>query len=188
MKFPIHTEASAPEASKAWLAKTRESFGMIPNLERVLATSPAALSSYSFMWEQFETTSFTPQEQQVIYLTANYENECNYCVPWHTFLAEQVGLAGKEINALRNGAALTDEKLNALYHFTRNLLVNRGKASEAQLNAFFDAGYTDKHALEVIMGLSIKLISNFTNSIAGTPLDKEVESKRWVKPLIEMRK
>ncbi|MCA0928021.1 carboxymuconolactone decarboxylase family protein [Ruegeria profundi] len=31
------------------------------------------------------------QERQVVYLTANLTNECNYCVPWHTILAEQAG-------------------------------------------------------------------------------------------------
>ena len=34
-------------------------------------------------------------------------------------------------------------------------------------------------ALEVILALAIKLISNYTNSIAGTPLDPEVEKLRW---------
>jgi len=55
--------------------------------------------------------------------------------------------------------------------FTRTLIANRGKASEAELQVFFNAGYSDVQVLEVILGLSIKLISNYTNSIAGTPLD-----------------
>ena len=41
---------------------------------------------------------------------------------------------------------------------------------------------------EVILGLAIKLMSNYTNSIAGTPLDKEVEKLRWNKPMIEERR
>ena len=66
-------------------------------------------------------------------------------------------------------------------------IANRGKASEADLRMFFDAGYTDAQALEVILGLAIKLISNYTNSIAGTPLDPEAEHLRWEKPLIRER-
>ncbi|MEN8196765.1 MAG: hypothetical protein ABFS30_09650, partial [Pseudomonadota bacterium] len=37
-------------------------------------------------------------------------------------------------------------------------------------------------------GLAIKLISNYTNSIAGTPLDPEAEELRWEKPVIRERR
>lgn len=56
-----------------------------------------------------------------------------------------------------------------------------------QMQAFFDVGYSDQQALEVILALAVKLISNYTNSIAGTPLDKEAMSKVWKKPLVEAR-
>ena len=59
-----------------------------------------------------------------------------------------------------------------------------GRLRKFNYKIFFDIGYTDQQALEVILALSIKLISNYTNSIAGTPLDKEVQHKRWEKPLV----
>ncbi len=66
---------------------------------------------------------------------------------------------------------MSDKKLEALRTFARTLIENRGKATKADLQDFFDAGYSDVQALEVILGLAIKLMSNFTNSIADTPLD-----------------
>ncbi len=93
-----------------------------------------------------------------------------------------------EVEALRSGAPLSDPKLEALRGFTRTLIANRGKASEADLQIFFNAGYSDVQALEVILALAIKLISNYTNSIAGTPLDPEVEKLRWRKPVIRERR
>jgi hypothetical protein len=36
----------------------------------------------------------------------------------------------------------------------------------------------------VILGIAIKTMSNYTNSIAGTPLDQAVEKLVWKKPLI----
>ena len=53
--------------------------------------------------------------------------------------------------------------------------------------AFFDAGYSDVQALEVILGLAVKTMSNYTNSVAGTPLDKAVQKLAWRKPKIAMR-
>ncbi len=185
--FPLLDVHSAPKDSVKWLEKAQQNFGLIPNVEKVMALSPQLLAGYTFMWDGFNTTSFNDQERQVVYLTANYENECNYCVPWHTILAEQSGLSQPNIEALRGGGQLEDPKLNALSQFTRLLIANRGKLSVRQMQAFYDAGYSDKQALEVILALAVKLISNYTNSIAGTPLDKEAASKHWEKPLVAMR-
>jgi len=188
MNFPLLDETSAPKQSLPALATTKENFGMIPNVEKVMALSPQLLSGYAHMWDLFNTTTLTPIERQVVYMTANFENECNYCVPWHTILAKKAGIVPSEIEALRSGAPLADPKLEALRAFTRILIANRGKASEADLRLFFDVGYTNAQALEVILGLSIKLISNYTNSIAGTPLDPEAEHLRWEKPVIRERR
>ncbi len=186
--FPLFEKNTAPAESVEWLEKAEQNFNMIPNIEKVMALTPQLLAAYTFMWDGFNTTTLNEQERQVIYMTANFENECNYCVPWHTLLSKKANISQDDVAALRSGAPLSDSKLNALRNFTRTLIANRGKASEAELQGFFEAGYSDKQALEVILGLAIKLISNYTNSIAGTPLDPEVEDLRWRKPLIRERK
>ena len=187
MNFPLLDETTAPEGALEALATTKKNFGMIPNVEKVMALAPQLLSGYAHMWDLFETTTFTPVERQVVYMTANFENECGYCVPWHSMLAKNAGIAPSEVEALRSAAPLADPKLEALRGFTRSLIANRGKVSEADVQVFFNAGYSDVQVLEVILGLSIKLISNYTNSVAGTPLDKEVEALRWKKPIIQER-
>lgn len=183
--FPLFEKDNAPKDSVEWLEKAEQNFGLIPNVEKVMALSPQLLAGYTFMWDGFNTSSLDEQERQVVYMTANFENECNYCVPWHTILAEQSGLSKYDIEALRGGGKLSNAKQNALSEFTRRMIANRGKVSQMQLQEFFDAGYNDQQALEVILALSVKLISNYTNSIAGTPLDKEASHNRWSKPLIE---
>ena len=184
--FPIHDVATAPEAAKPLLEQAKKNFGVIPNLERVMAEAPALLEGYVHLWELFDTTSLSPIEQQVVYQTANFENQCEYCVPWHTQLSQMAGMASNEIEALRSGAEMADPKLEALRQFTRSLILNRGKIAEAELAAFFAVGYSTQQALEVILGIAIKTMSNYTNSIAGTPLDKAVEKLRWKKPVISM--
>lgn len=185
--FPLHDEESAPAAARETLAAVRADFGMIPNLERTMASAPALLMGYATLWNLFDATSFSPVERQVVYLTANYENECDYCVPWHTLLARRAGMDVAAIEALREGAAIPDEKLEALRTFTRSMIANRGKTSEAALKAFFAAGYTPQQALETVLGVAVKTMSNYTNSVAGTPLDEAVAKFAWRKPVIRMR-
>jgi AhpD family alkylhydroperoxidase len=183
--FPIHTPENAPEASRKLLLHTRENFGMVPNLEGVMAAAPALLKSYVSMWDGFENTSLTPIERQIVYQTVNFENTCNYCVPWHTLLSRQAGMSEGDIEALRSGSPLADPKHEALRLFTREVVMQNGKVTAAAISAFFEAGYTRQTALEVVMGIAIKTMSNYTNSIAGTPLDAAVEKFSWKKPLAD---
>jgi AhpD family alkylhydroperoxidase len=180
--FKIYDEQSAPEASRPVLAQTKQDFGMIPNLERVMAAAPAVLEGYVHLWALFGTTSLTPIERQVVYQTANFENDCEYCVPWHTKLSKAAGMPATEVEALRQGTRLSDPKLEALRQFTRVLIAERGKIMVADLQAFLGAGYSQEQSLEVILGIAIKVMSNYTNSIAGTPLDQAVMSLEWKKP------
>jgi AhpD family alkylhydroperoxidase len=187
VNLPLHDETTAPEAAQAALAATRMNFGMIPNLERVMANAPALLTGYSTLWDLFDETSLSPVERQVVYLTANFENDCEYCVPWHSLLANKAGMEGADLEALRSGGALPTAKFDALHQFAKALIQERGKVAPAQLEAFLSAGYTHVQALEVILGLAVKVMSNYTNSIAGTPLDAAVEKLRWRKPKVAMR-
>lgn len=186
MPFKLFDENNAPEEAREGLALTKKNLGTIPNLERVLAAAPPALNAYAQLWDLFEGCSLSPAERHVVYLTANYENECNYCVPWHTYLAEEDGVPTDVINALTMGISLPDARLDALRTFTRSMIANRGKISEGELQQFFTAGFTEANALEVILGLACKTMSNYTNSIAGTPLDKAMHARRWAKPNIAM--
>ena len=180
--FKINTIYSAPEDAKKVLKATFDEFGMIPNLEGVMSTSPALLKTYSFGWSEFQNISLTSIEQQIVYQSANFENNCEYCVPWHTLLSEKAGMSVEDIDSLRNGTKLSNEKHEALRVFTTNLIRTRGSITPGDLKAFIDAGYTEQNALEVILGIAIKTMSNYTNAIAQTPLDVVIQSKSWSKP------
>ncbi|NET33496.1 MAG: carboxymuconolactone decarboxylase family protein [Cyanothece sp. SIO1E1] len=182
MEFIIHTLETAPEASKEALIKARETFGLLPNLEGILATSPAALKAGMNLWELFETTSFTPIEQQVIYLTANYEHACQYCMAAHSGLANIIGMKPEDIEALRQGLPMADPKLQALRLFTQRMIEARGWVDDQEITAFLAAGYTQQQVLEVILGIAVKIIHNFTNHVAKTPLDKAFQPYAWSKP------
>tara|TARA_B110000483_G_scaffold143323_1_gene171188 strand:+ start:1038 stop:1235 length:198 start_codon:yes stop_codon:yes gene_type:complete len=53
-----------------------------------LANAPAVLDGYVAIAGQFDKTSFTPRERQLILLTASVENDCNYCTAAHSTIAK----------------------------------------------------------------------------------------------------
>ena len=186
--FPLFNETTAPETAKAILVKTKEEFKMIPNLERTMALAPTLLESCVTCWSLFNNTSLSPVERQIVYQTANFENECDYCIPWHTLLSKQAKMLSADIEALRTGAKLSNPQYEALRQFTKSLIRTQGKIVRAELDDFLEAGYHPQQALEVVLGIAIKTMSNYTNSIAGTPLDDAVKNYQWHKPTIKLRK
>jgi len=180
--FKLYSTDDAPDASKKFLKQAQAAFGLVPNVEAVMAQSPALLATYMTGWDQFGECSLTDAEMQIVYQTANFENNCSYCMPWHTILSENAGLSEVDVNALRNGASLSDSKHEALRVFAKALVLTNGNIAPAALQSFFESGYTEQNALEVILGLSIKVMSNFTNAIAQTPLDDAALHKKWAKP------
>lgn len=49
------------------------------------------------------------------------------------------------------------------------------------MTAFFDAGYNNRQVLEVILVLSQKVMSNYINHIAETPIDEPFKKFSWSK-------
>ena len=82
-RFHLHDTSTAPAASTGILDGVQKSWGLVPNLHRVLAESPAALEAYATLWGIAEKIRFTPQERNIAYISIIYENECRYCMAGH---------------------------------------------------------------------------------------------------------
>ena len=181
--FTVHTAESAPEGSKEILEGANAKYGFTPNLLGVLAESPTALKTYTTVAGLLGETSFDATEQQVITMTTSFENDCTYCMAAHSTISQMTGVPADVVESLRSGSAIADPKLNALANFTRALVANGGNAGAAEIDAFLAAGYTKQHALEVLVGIAQKTISNFTNHLAQTPKDDAFAANLWEKPV-----
>jgi len=179
--FALHTLDTAPEASQALLAKSKAAFGMVPNLHAVMAESPELLDAYQRVHELFVNSSLNNEELTVVWQTVNVEHECHYCVPGHTGIAKSMGVDDAITEALRNETPLEDERLEALRTFTLAVVRDRGNVSDDKVDAFLNAGFTKQNILEVILGVAQKVMSNFTNHFAKTPIDAPFQSMAWQK-------
>ena len=169
--FTIYTLENAPEAAKPLLEKSVKAFGMVPNLHAVMAESPELLDSYQQAHNLFQNTSFNAEELTVVWQSINIEHNCHYCVPAHTGIANSMKVDQGIIDALRNKTPLSDEKLEVLRATTLAMVRERGVLSEEDVKRFYAVGYGKKQLLEIVLGLSQKIMSNFTNHLADTPVD-----------------
>lgn len=184
--FKVHTIETAPEASKPLLEGSLKGFGMIPNLHAVMAESPAMLEAYKTIHQTFSTkTNFDAEELTVVWQAINVENECHYCVPAHTAIAQGMKVDGGITEALRNETQLANPKLEALRATTLAMIRNKGNVSQEQMQAFFDAGYEHKHYLDLLVGYAQKIMSNYTNHAAQTEVDAPFQPFAWSKQVAQ---
>lgn len=112
MTFKSYTKEDAPKDSLPLIEQSLKNYGFLPKLHSILAEAPATYQAYLDTFALFEhNTSFTPLEQQVVFMTANFENACHYCIPGHSFLMTYKGMPADILEALREGKPLKDKKL-----------------------------------------------------------------------------
>jgi uncharacterized peroxidase-related enzyme len=178
--FSIHTVETAPEAARPLLQGARSKLGFVPNLYASLAESPAALSAYLMLSDLFGETSFTPTEQQVVALAVSAENGCGYCMAAHSTIARHmVQVPSAIVDALRDGRALNDARLEALRSFAKAVVRDRGEVRGKPLEAFLAAGFSRQQSIEVVLGVAMKTLSNYGNHLFETPIDAAFEAETW---------
>lgn len=175
MPFTLYEIDTALESAKTELEQSQKAFGFIPNLHKVLAAAPEVLKAYKALHRHFQNSSFNAAELTVIWQTVNNYHQCHYCLPAHTGIAHAMKVDAELINALQGGELLQDNKLHILQVTTHALVDQRGQLSDMQLAAFKTAGYGEQQLLEIILGLAQKVISNYTNYLADTPVDEPFE-------------
>lgn len=53
--------------------------------------------------------------------------------------------------------------------------------TEEQMQAFFDAGYSHRAVLDIVLGLAQKTMSNYINHMAVTPVDEVFQPLKWTR-------
>lgn len=166
------TAATAPEGSKALVEKVQKEFKFVPNLFAVFAHSPAFLSGYLALDQAYGQSRLSPKERQIVLLAASVENDCSYCMAAHsTVLKMAMHTPAETVDAIRTGKPLPDAKLSALLRLTREIVEQRGHASSAAVDQFVAAGYERDQVLEVLLGVALKTMSNYTHHLTGVPID-----------------
>jgi uncharacterized peroxidase-related enzyme len=181
MTYTVHTIETAPKAAKETLAAAKEGLGFVPNLFAVMAEAPALVKAYATLSRLFDETSLSAVERQTVLLTVSFVNGCEYCIAAHSVIAGMQKVPGDVVQAIRDGNPIADRKLEALRRFTAAVVNTRGWPSEVDTAAFLGAGYGKQQVLEVVLGVGMKTLSNYTNHVAGTPLDQAFAGAAWSK-------
>ncbi len=165
------TIATSPAASQPLLAAIEKQLGSVPNLFRLLGTSPAALEGYLGLSGALGKGTLDLKTRQRLAIVVAEANGCDYCLAAHTYLGKHLAkLDDHELAAARDAHA-GDAKAAAALRFARAVTLARGKITPSDLAAVKAAGYTDAQVVEIVMHVALNTLTNYTNNVAETAVD-----------------
>lgn len=180
--FNTYSLDTVPEAGRETLETVQQAYGFVPNLIGTMVESPALARAYLDIGKTFGESSLSPTEQQIVLLTVSRFNECEYCMAAHSTAAKLGDVPASIVDALRADRPLDDPRLEALRRFTHQVVEQRGWAGEEAVEAFLGAGFNRAQVLEVVLGVAMKTLSNYTNHIAKPELDAAFQAAEWQAP------
>jgi uncharacterized peroxidase-related enzyme len=164
------TRDQAPAASQPLLDAVKRQLGIVPNLYRVVANSPAALAALTGLGGALGKTLDVRSRERVALAVAEV-NGCDYCLSAHSYLALNLAkLPAGEVELARKGAS-NDPKAAALARFAAEVTRSRGHVTDADLAAVRGAGYGDAEIVEIVALVAENVFTNFVNSVAETEID-----------------
>jgi len=179
----IPTPASidtAPSASRPLLEAVKKQLGVVPNLFRMVANSPAALEGYVSLLGALGKGALPIAMHERIALAVAELNACDYCLSAHTYLGSNAAkLDDAEMAANRAGTS-KDARSAAAVQFAAEVLKRRGHVSDEDVSAIKAAGYTDGEIIEIVQHVALNTWTNYINNVAETVIDFPVVSARKV--------
>lgn len=169
-RIPALTPAAAPAASQPLLEAVGKQLGMIPNLFKTFAHSPAVLRYYLGGSEALGGGVLQPALREQIALVTAGANQCDYCASAHTLMGKGAGLDAAEMAGNLRGRS-ANAKTQAALDFAAAIVSACGRVSDAELAAVRSAGYGDAEVVEIVAHVAANIFTNYFNHIAGTVID-----------------
>jgi uncharacterized peroxidase-related enzyme len=171
-RIPLIDEENADAPAAAVLEQVRKGMGMVPNMAKAMANSPAALKGYLRLNAALGGGGVLDAvTRERLALAVAQANGCNYCLSIHTHknLSSKT-LTGEEILQARKGSA-ADAKTDAMLKFAVAVVEARGAVTDGQTDAARAAGITDEELTEIIGNVAVNTMTNYFNKAAAVDID-----------------
>lgn len=169
-RLAIPAREAVPEAAKPLLDAVEKKLGSVPNLFRLLATSPAVLEGHLAKSAALSRTLDAKMRERIALAVAAI-NGCDYCMSAHTYLATNLAKLGADEIARNRAGGSDDPKIDAAVRFAAKVAHERGHVSDADIAEVRLAGYSDQQIVEIVAQVAENVFTNFLNEVAKTDID-----------------
>ena len=169
-RLAIPASDDVPEASKPILDAVHKQLGLVPNMFRLIAQSPAALQAFTANNGALTKTLDVKMRERIALAVAQL-NGCDYCVSAHSYLGLNLAKISPEEVAFNRKGQSGDAKANAAVSFAAKVVRERGHITEADIKAVRDAGFGNGQIVEILAVTAENIFTNLLNVVAGRNID-----------------
>lgn len=169
-RLTVPAREVVPAASKSQLDTVEKQLGVVPNLFRLVGTSPAALEGLLALSAALAKTLDVGTRERIAIATAEV-NGCDYCLSAHTYLGLNVAKLDAAEVALNRKGRSQDAKAGAVVAFAAKVARQRGKVSATDIAAVKLAGISEAQVIEIVASVALNVLTNFVNNVAQTEID-----------------
>jgi uncharacterized peroxidase-related enzyme len=169
-RLAIPSRDEAPLASKPLLDAVEKQLGVVPNMFRLIGTSPAALEGFLALGAALGKTLDVKTRNRIALATAQ-ANGCDYCLSAHSYLGANLAKLDDAEMALNRRGHSGDARADTAVAFAAKIVQSKGKVSDADLAALRHAGFNDAQAIEIVANVAINVFTNFVNNVSLTDID-----------------
>ena len=177
-RLPAIDPEQANGPARELLGQVQHALGLVPNMTKVMANSPAVLRGYLALSNALATGDLDAGVRERIAITVAEANGCGYCLSAHTYIgANIVKLESDELDRARS-ATSADAHTSAVLRLADEVVRNRGHVDDAAFAEIRAAGLTDAEIAETVGQVALNVLTNLFNSLAQVDNDWPLVSPR----------
>ena len=129
------------------------------------SVTDSSLKDYLSLAELITASAFESLEQELILQIITQDFKCDYCMQMH---ADDVGLMPLSTNhqaEIEIATRTSHNRMHALDIFLRHLISEQDRVLPSQIQAFLQAGFSQKNVMELSTALSMKAVSDYARHL-----------------------
>lgn len=176
MRIAPRDPSDLDEAGMALLDSIRRETGFLPDLMRLLAHSPAALSGYLALRASLRRSVLPEPLRERIAIAVAAANRCDNCLTNHIRFGRELGLSETALKDATQANA-DDPAAKVVLKFSRALIETRAHVDDDALTALREAGFSDGAIIEIVALVALNVFANYVNALSATRA-RTVQSER----------
>jgi uncharacterized peroxidase-related enzyme len=169
-RLTVPARDDVPEASKPMLDAVNKQLGVVPNMFRLFAPSPAALAGLTSL-DAANAKTLNLKIRTGVALAVAQVNGCGYCLSAHTYIGLNLAKISPEEALLNRQGKSGYAKTAAAVRFAARVAAARGQVSDTDLADVRNAGFSDAQMVEIVSVVAQNVLTNLINNVAQTDID-----------------
>jgi alkylhydroperoxidase/carboxymuconolactone decarboxylase family protein YurZ len=156
--------------SQELLAVMEKATGMVPNVLKQMANSPAALEAFLASRDTLAKGQLDPKMRLLVGILIAETYSCQYMLSARIAQAKNLGMTDEEIRSAKDQCS-KDPKFDRGLQFVRNLILRHGELPASEMAELKAAGFSEGEIVEMIAQTSSDMQIYYLIQVANPAID-----------------